>query len=195
MATIITSAEALGGITQGDYYFNGTDYFLMTEKGLTRLTHLGSATFTSPTITDGMLTSPILSGSILIDIVPLFVTPDDAQYAGTEVGGTNVIPPGYTKVILNANTNGVNDFFVLPDVTVVQQGYEITIIAGAANCEMRTPASSGQEINSEDCDGTKEYEITAGTITKVIKISDTIGWMAHGYTAIGAVQTAVVPDE
>jgi hypothetical protein len=61
MATIITSAEALGGITQGDFYFDGTDYHLMTEKGLIRLTHIGSATLTSPTLTTPTLTTPTIS--------------------------------------------------------------------------------------------------------------------------------------
>jgi hypothetical protein len=58
---------------------------------------------------------------------------------------------------------------------------------------MRTPASSNEKINNEDCDGTKEYLCTDTEIIKVVKISNTIGWMAHAYTAIGAVATAVVP--
>src|SRR5574343_581896 len=61
MATIITSAEALGGMTQGDYYFDGTDYHLMTEKGLIRVTYLGSGSFTSPTLASPIITSPTIS--------------------------------------------------------------------------------------------------------------------------------------
>lgn len=111
-----------------------------------------------------------------------------------ETSGTNVIPAGVTAVRLGANVNGVTDFVVLPSLADVPSGHTITIIAGAANCEVRTPASSGEEINSEDCDGTKEYLLTATQIHKFVKIDDTIGWMGHGYTAIGAVVTAVVPD-
>ena len=106
----------------------------------------------------------------------------------------NSIPPSVRVAKLAANVTDVNDFVVLPSLADVPSGHEITIIAGAANCEVRTPAASAEEINSEDCDGTKEYLLTATQIHKFIKIDNTIGWMGHGYSAIGAVVTAVVPD-
>lgn len=117
------------------------------------------------------------------------LTPDDADTAGV-----NMIDPGVTQVRLGANVNGVNDWVTLPSLASVPNGHEITIIAGAANCEVRTPATSAEEINSEDCDGTKEYLLTATQVHKFVKIDNTIGWMGHGYSAIGAVVTAVVPD-
>ncbi len=119
----------------------------------------------------------------------LTLTPTAADTAGV-----NVIPAGRTLIRLGANVTNTDDFVTLPNLTTVPSGYEITIIAGAANCEVRTPAASAQEINSEDCDGTKEYLLTATQIHKFIKIDNTIGWMGHGYSAIGAVVTAVVPD-
>ena len=97
-------------------------------------------------------------------------------------------------VKVGANANDVDDFIVLPAVATVPSGHKITVIAGAANCEVRTPASSGEEINSEDCDGTKEYLLTATQIHTFTKIDNTIGWMGEGRTAIGAYATAVVPD-
>jgi len=115
------------------------------------------------------------------------VTPDAVS------GGT--ITAGVTLVDVQAVTNDANDWIVLPSVADVPIGFEITIICMAgANFELRTPATSAEEINSEDCDGTKEYLCTDTQIVKVIKIDDTIDWMAHGYTAIGAVATAVIPD-
>lgn len=117
------------------------------------------------------------------------LTPDDSE--GADV---NVINPGVQNVRLGANVNGVNDFVVLPALSSVPAGHTVTIIAGAANCEVRTPASSAEEINSENCDGTKEYLLTATQIHRFTKIDDTIGWMGQGYTAIGAAATAVVPD-
>ena len=88
-----------------------------------------------------------------------------------------------------------NDWIVLPALADTKDGHEITILCSAgANFEMRTPAASGEEINSEDCDGTKEYLCTDTEVMKVVKISNTIGWMAHAYSAIGAVVAAVVPD-
>jgi len=59
---------------------------------------------------------------------------------------------------------------------------------------LRTPATSAEEINSEDSDGTKEALLTAGNIHFVTKIDNTIGWMLEARTAIGAFVTAIVPD-
>jgi len=106
----------------------------------------------------------------------------------------NSIPPSVRVVRLGANVNDVNDFTVLPSLASVPTGHTITIIAGAANSELRTPAASAEEINSEDCDGTKEALLTATNIYTVVKIDNTIGWMLEGRTAIGAFQTAIVPD-
>lgn len=106
----------------------------------------------------------------------------------------NSISPGVKSVRLGANTTDVNDFTVLPPLSSVENGHSITIIAGAANSELRTPSGSAEEINSEDCDGTKEALLTATNIYFVTKIDNTIGWMLEGRTAIGAFQTAVIPD-
>jgi hypothetical protein len=106
----------------------------------------------------------------------------------------NTIPPTVRAVRLGANVNDVNDFTVLPALSSVPSGHTITIIAGAANSELRTPAASAEEINSEDCDGTKEALLTATNIYTVTKIDNTIGWMLEGRTAIGAFQTAIIPD-
>lgn len=109
-------------------------------------------------------------------------------------GTSNSIPSHVTSVRLGANVNDVNDFTVLPSLASVPNGHEITIIAGAANSELRTPSGSAEEINSEDCDGTKEALLTATNVYKVIKNDNTIGWTLIGFTAIGAYQTAIVPD-
>lgn len=106
----------------------------------------------------------------------------------------NVVNADVTSVRLGANVNGVTDFVTLPSLSDVEDGHCITVIAGVADCEVRTPATSGEEINSEDCDGTKEYLLTATEIHRFTKIDDTIGWMGQGFTAIGAISTAVVPD-
>ena len=100
-----------------------------------------------------------------------------------------------TQVSVLAVTNGVTDWITLPSLVSVPEGRRITILCNAGgNFELRTPAGSGEEINSEDCDGTKEYLCTDTQIVYVTKISNTIGWEANAFTAIGAVATAVVPD-
>ncbi len=106
----------------------------------------------------------------------------------------NSIAPGVKSVRLGANVTDVNDFTVLPSLASVPDGHQIVIVAGAANSELRTPATSAEEINAEDCDGTKEALLTATNIYFVTKIDNTIGWMLEGRTAIGAFQTAVIPD-
>lgn len=117
---------------------------------------------------------------------------DDATPA---VVGQNAIPPKARSVVVTAVQNDANDWIILPALADVPNGHEITIIGSAgANFEVRTPAGSNEEINSEDCDGTKEYLFTDTQIHKFVKINNTIGWMGHGYSAIGAVVTAVVPD-
>ena len=106
-----------------------------------------------------------------------------------------VVPENAKSVVVVAVTNDANDWIVLPSLTKTENGHEITILCSAGgNFEMRTPASSGEKINGQDCDGTKEYLCTDTEVVKVVKISDSVGWMAHGYSAVGAVVTAVVPD-
>ena len=123
-----------------------------------------------------------------VQVKAFSLTPDDSQSV------LNIIEAGVTVVRLGANVNGVTDFVTLPSVASVESGHVVTIIAGAANCEVRTPATSDEEINSENSDGTKEYLLTATQVHRFTKIDNTIGWMGAGYTAIGAVATAVVPD-
>ena len=123
-----------------------------------------------------------------VQVKAFSLTPDDSESA------LNIIEAGVTSVRLGANVTGVTDFVTLPSLASVEDGHVVTIIAGAANCEVRTPAGSDEEINSENSDGTKEYLLTATQIHRFTKIDNTIGWMGQGFTAIGAVATAVVPD-
>lgn len=116
------------------------------------------------------------------------LTPD-----ATDNAGVNVIPPNATGVVLGANVSGVTDYTVLPAVADVPIGHQICIVGGAANSELRTPASSGSTINGVDSDGTQEYLITATQIVIVTKTLST-GWIAQQITALGADTTAVVPD-
>jgi len=130
-------------------------------------------------------TSPDLQGMHLESVT---LTPTAAASV------VNSISPRTKVVALGANENGVTDFTVLPPLADVPNGHSIQITAGAANSEVRTPAGSDEEINSENSDGTKEYLLTATEIHTFTKIDNTIGWMGAGYSAIGAVVTAVVPD-
>lgn len=117
------------------------------------------------------------------------VTPN----SGSETA--SVVLPGTRCVDVQAVTTAVTDFIVLPSLSAVPVGHEVMILCNAGGAfEMRTPAASAEEINSEDCDGTKEYLCTDTQVLRVIKISDTIGWMANAWSAIGTAVTAVIPD-
>jgi hypothetical protein len=115
--------------------------------------------------------------------------------ANSDSGLASTVLPSATSVDVQGVTADANDWIVLPALADVPNGHEIVVLCNASsNFEMRTPAASAEEINSEDCDGTKEYLMTDTQVVKVVKINDTIGWMAHGFTAIGAVAVAVIPD-
>ena len=129
---------------------------------------------------------PLLFGQ---ENVPVVLTADDSQ------SSLNTVPRLVTVVEVTGVVNDANDFIVLPNLAQVPNGHKITVLCNAgANFEIRTPAASGEEINSEDCDGTKEYLATDTQIHTFTKINNTIGWMGEGRTAIGAYTTAVVPD-
>lgn len=118
----------------------------------------------------------------------------DVTAEATVVAG-NTILPGSNAVVVTAVTGDANSYVVLPSLSAVPDGWAVRIIGEAdSNFEVRTPASSNEEINSEDCDGTKEYLFTKLQIHTFIKFNDTIGWVAHGVTALGAAVTPVVPD-
>lgn len=124
-----------------------------------------------------------------VEVTPVILIAAAAQGTG------NSIPPLAQTVEVQGVANDANDFIVLPSLASVPNGHRITVIGSAGvNFEVRTPASSAEEINSEDCDGTKEYLFTDTQIHYFTKIDNTIGWMGNGYSALGAVVTAVVPD-
>lgn len=105
------------------------------------------------------------------------------------------IQPGVREVEVIGVTTDANDWITLPSLAQVPNGTAIRILCNAgANFELRTPAGSNEETNSEDSDGTKEYLCTDTQLVIATKVNNTIGWEVHGYTQIGAVATAVVPD-
>lgn len=119
----------------------------------------------------------------------LVLTADDSVSVLNAVGKTT------KSVDVTGVTNDADDFIVLPSLADVANGHRITVLCNASsNFEIRTPADSDEEINSENCDGTKEYLATDTTIQTFTKVNNTIGWMGEGRTQIGAYATAIIPD-
>ena len=118
------------------------------------------------------------------------VTPDDSQTA------LNQILEGVTAVDVQAVTNDVNDFIVLPLLANVPVGHTVKISCNAGTAfELRTPAFSQEKINTVDSDGdTSEYLCTDTELITATKVSEADGWVATAQTALGAIATAVIPD-
>lgn len=124
-----------------------------------------------------------------VEYVALNVIADDSDSV------LNSVPPLTKSVKVAGVTNGATDYIVLPPLNSCPDGHKITILCSASsNFEVRTPSASAEEINSENCDGTKELLATNTTILFITKINNTIGWMSEVRTAIGAYGSAVVPD-
>lgn len=112
----------------------------------------------------------------------------------TAAGSSNLILPGVIQVAAQANVNGVTDWLTLPALASVPVGHTVTVVCNAAGHKVRTPASSTQKINNVNSDGTASYTVPAGSQVHVFrKIDNTIGWVAQGFTALGAVVAAIVP--
>lgn len=176
----------------GSFHLNGAAFYDDNEDdvsaGFENLDALGSVTAGTAAASKAV----VLDANKQIDAMQFAaqtVTPNN------DSGADSTINAGVRAVDVAAVTNDADDWIVLPALADVPVAHEIIICCNAGtDFELRTPATSNEEINSEDCDGTKEYLCTDGEVVKVVKISDTIGWMAHAYSAIGAVVTAVVPD-
>ena len=110
-------------------------------------------------------------------------------------GASSNINAGTVAVDVKAVTNDANDWIVLPSLADVQVGHQIKIACNAGtNFEMRTPATSGEKINTVDSDGTAEYLCVDAETIIVTKVSDTDGWAAIDIPALGGVGTATIPD-
>ena len=101
------------------------------------------------------------------------------------------LPIQATFVTVSAVVTNADDWVILP--TGVKTGHVIHGWSAIAH-EMRTEASSGIEINSEDGDGTKEAAIPATTLWRATYIDATIGWILNAWDELAAPITAIVPD-
>lgn len=143
---------------------------------------------------------------INVEVIPKGVGYVDIQNGGLQVvaqsvtpnndsGTASTIEDGAIHVDVGAVTTDANDWIVLPSLANVPVGHTIVIACNAGtNFEMRTPSTSGEKINTVDCDGSQEYLCTDTEVIYVTKVSDTDGWVASARTALGAVATAVIPD-
>lgn len=101
------------------------------------------------------------------------------------------VPIWARYVEVSARANDADDWIILP--SGVTPGHTIKGWSVVQH-EMRTEADSDVEINSENCDGTKEALIPATTLWEVVYVNSTIGWILRAWDELAAPVTAIVPD-
>ena len=107
----------------------------------------------------------------------------------------NTIPPTAKTINIESVETNADDFLTLPALADVANGHEIIILGNAgSDFEVRTPTTSNEKINNVDSDGSNEYLFTDTQVHRFIKVSNTQGWIAYGFSNLGAIVTAVVPD-
>lgn len=94
-------------------------------------------------------------------------------------------------LITSDDANKIATLPLIPDSTWVGNKI-IKIKVGSTGCELRTPALSNQTINNVDSDSS-EAALAANNFYLAICTLAT-GWILTGYTNLGAVQTAIIPD-
>lgn len=125
----------------------------------------------------------------------LWIEPVQLTAAASDTNGTNVVPGMCQVAEVTSNGGAVTNYVVLPALSSVPNGHEIKVLANAgAAFEIRTPAASGEKINTVDSDGTQEYLAVDAEVHRFIKVSNTDGWTAIDHPALGGAGAATIPD-
>ena len=107
---------------------------------------------------------------------------------------------GLTTGLMTGNTShavvtsaSATNAITLPASSAGLVGKVLTIWVGANGFELLTPALSGATINAVDSDGTNQVDIPASTLSRATLVN-TDTWILENLTALGAVTTALIPD-
>ena len=129
--------------------------------------------------------STFAESSLLIAAPPA----SSADTVATVTGlGTGLIPEGKAWVTIESPNSAY--IVTLPDAAV---GARIRGWIGANGAEVRTPALSGETINSVDSDGTNQAALPATTYFEFERVTAT-GWILKAWDELGAVVGPIVPD-
>lgn len=96
-----------------------------------------------------------------------------------------------THVVVTSS--GATQAVTLPSGSAEFVGKKLTIWVGANGFELLTPATSGATVNNVDSDGTNQVDIPANTLSELVLVA-TNTWLLRSSTALGAVATAIIPD-
>lgn len=90
-------------------------------------------------------------------------------------------------------SSGATQAVTLPSGSAEYVGKRVTIWVGSNGFELLTPATSGATINNVDSDGTNQADIPANTFSELHLVT-TNTWLLRSTTNLGAVATAIIPD-
>jgi hypothetical protein len=119
------------------------------------------------------------------------------QVAGGTTTDVTATADGLTTGLIPATAQHVevtsadaNHIVTLPAAT---NGKEITIRVIANGCELRS-AVAADKVNNVVVGATNEAALVAGTLYKLQYVEAVDNWVMQGLTALGAVETPVIPD-
>ena len=107
-------------------------------------------------------------------------------------GLTTAIIPDYADFV-TITSSGATQAVTLPSGASTYVGKKLGIYVGANGLELLTPASSNATINNVDSDGTNQADIPANTFLELQLVAVNT-WLMRANTNLGAVATAIVPD-
>jgi len=110
-----------------------------------------------------------------------------AVTATTGGGTTGLIPA--TSSFVTVTSDSADKQISLPAVSI---GHKLTILVGATGCELIS-AVAAHKVNDVTVGATNEAALTATNMYEC-KYVATNTWVVVGYTKLGAVQAALVPD-
>jgi len=117
-----------------------------------------------------------------------FQVEDSVAVTATVGGGTTgLIPAGSTNVVVTSDN--ADKQISLPAAVV---GHEMWILVGATACELIS-AVAAHKVNNVTVGATNEAALTAENLYWC-KYVATNTWVVVGFTKLGAVQSALVPD-
>lgn len=162
-------------------------------SAVNEVTVTNAATGNSPSLsatggdTDINLTLTPKGAGLVVSDGPFQVRDSVAVTATVGGGTTGLIPAGSSLVVVTSDN--ADKQISLPAASV---GDEISILVGATGCELIS-AVAAHKVNDVVVGATNEAALTA-TNLYVCKYVATNTWVVVGYTKLGAVEAALVPD-
>lgn len=183
----ITRSEGAFAITDGGAGYAKGARHIKTDGGVGTTEYTNEGSTTSCDFNAKTSIAVPSTGSV----TPVMLAAAEARTATADGTGTGAMSGAAAHIAVTsaAATNQIS----LPASAAGLIGKTFTLWVGANGFELITPAASGATINGVDSDGTNQADIAANTLSRLTLVAaDT--WILESLTALGAVATAIVPD-